>query len=111
MAEPWVLAVDLGTGGGKTGAVSMRGELLAHCLGSLHTSYLPDGGSVQDPAEWWARIAGGVRSVSDSGAVRQADLVGVGLTGQWGSTVPVDAEGQAVGPCFLWSDTRGGRFS
>jgi xylulokinase len=111
MPEPWVLAVDLGTGGVKTGAVSMRGELLAHCLGSLHTSYLPDGGSVQDPAEWWARIAEGVRSVVDSGAVRPADLVGVGLTGQWGSTVPVDAEGQAVGPCFLWSDTRGGRFS
>jgi len=111
MAEPWILAVDLGTGGIKTGAVSMRGEVLAHCIGALHTSYLPDGGSVQDPAEWWARLVEGARSVIESKAVRPADLVGVGLTGQWGSTVPVDAEGHAVGPCLLWSDTRGGRFS
>ncbi|HXI94893.1 MAG TPA: hypothetical protein VNG04_02100, partial [Candidatus Acidoferrum sp.] len=61
MAEPWILAVDLGTGGIKIGAVSMRGEVLAHGIGSLHTTYLPGGGSVQDPAEWWVRLVEGVR--------------------------------------------------
>ena len=111
MAEPWILAVDLGTGGIKIGAVSMRGEVLAHGIGSLHTTYLPGGGSVQDPAEWWVRLVEGVRSVVESRAVEADDLIGVGLTGQWGSTVPVDAEGEAAGPCLLWSDTRGGRFS
>ena len=35
------------------------------------------------------------------------DAVGVGITGQWGSTVPVGAGGEAVAPCMLWSDTRG----
>ena len=109
--EPWILAVDLGTGGLKTGAVSMRGEVLAHAIAPIETSYLPDGGAVQDPAEWWAGITGGVRSVMESKAVRPGDLVGVGITGQWGSTVPVDAEGHPVGDCLLWSDTRGGRFS
>ncbi|HEY4887908.1 MAG TPA: FGGY-family carbohydrate kinase [Candidatus Dormibacteraeota bacterium] len=109
--EPWILAVDLGTGGLKTGAVSMRGEVLAHAIAPIETSYLPDGGAVQDPAEWWARLTGGVRFVMESKAVRPGDLVGVGITGQWGSTVPVDAEGHPVGDCLLWSDTRGGRFS
>jgi len=107
----WILALDLGTGGLKTGAVSMRGELLAHAIGHLQTSYLPDGGAVQDPAEWWTRIHEGVRSVLESGAVRPDDLAGIGLTGQWGSTVPVGADGSPVGDCLLWSDTRGGRFS
>ena len=111
LVEPWILAVDLGTGGLKTGAVSLRGEMLAQAIGHLRTSYLPDGGAVQDPEEWWTRLREGVRSVIDSNAVRPGDLVGIGLTGQWGSTVPVDAEGRAVGECLLWSDTRGGRFS
>ena len=31
----------------------------------------------------------------------------VGITGQWGSTVPVDADGLPVGPCLLWADDRG----
>ena len=111
MTESWILALDLGTGGLKTGAVSMRGELLAHAIGDLRTSYLPDGGAVQDPAEWWTRIREGVRAVLESSAVRPDDLAGVGLTGQWGSTVPVGADGSPVGDCLLWSDTRGGRFS
>ena len=111
MTEPWILAVDFGTGGLKTGAVSLRGEVLAQSIGHLHTSYLPDGGAVQDPAEWWSRIVDGVHSVIESKAVVAGDLEAVGLTGQWGSTVPVDAEGNAVGECLLWSDTRGGRFS
>ena len=108
---PWILAVDLGTGGLKTGAVSLSGEVMAQSIGHLNTAYLPDGGAVQDPAEWWARLTDGVRSVIESKAVGPGDLVAVGITGQWGSTVPVDAEGNPVGGCLLWSDTRGGRFS
>jgi xylulokinase len=109
--ESWILALDLGTGGLKTGAVSMRGDLLARAIGHLRTTYLPDGGAVQDPAEWWTRIREGVTSVLDSNAVRPDGLIGIGLTGQWGSTVPVGADGTAVGDCLLWSDTRGRRFS
>ena len=33
---------------------------------------------------------------------------GVAVTGQWASTVPVDAHGLPVGECLMWSDTRGG---
>jgi xylulokinase len=111
VGEPWVLAVDLGTGGVKTGAVSLRGEVMAHALGSVETRYLPGGGAVQDPATWWDLIKEGTQAVMDSRAARPDDLVAVGLTGQWGSTVPVDGEGMAAGDCLLWSDTRGGRFS
>ena len=42
-----------------------------------------------------------------SHGVTAADAVGVGITGQWGSTVPVGKDGDPVGPCMLWSDTRG----
>jgi xylulokinase len=84
---------------------------MAHATGPIATRYLPGGGSVQDPAEWWTQIVEGVHSVVRSKAVQPGDLVGVGITGQWGSTVPVDAEGRAIGECLLWSDTRGGPFS
>lgn len=111
MAEPWVLAVDLGTGGPKTGAVSLRGKVLACALSAVHTTYTPDGGAVQDPEEWWRQVSAGVRATLASPAVDARELVGVGITGQWGSTVPIGADGIAVGPCMLWADTRGGRFS
>jgi xylulokinase len=111
VSEPWVLAVDLGTGGPKTGAVSLSGKLLAHARSAVRTRYLPGGGAVQDPEEWWRQVAAGVREAVDSPRVDAAALVGVGITGQWGSTVPVDESGRAIGDCRLWADTRGGRFS
>jgi xylulokinase len=111
VGEPWVLAIDLGTGGLKIGAVSLGGEILAHAGGSIRTDYLQDGGAVQDPAEWWVRIGDGVRSLLAAKTVAADDLIGVGITGQWGSTVPVDKAGSAAGECLLWADTRGGPFS
>ena len=111
MAGPWILAVDLGTGGPKTGAVSLDGELLAQAARSVRTRYTPDGGAVQDPADWWRAISADVRKLITSRALVPKELVGVGITGQWGSTVPVDADGRAVGPCLLWADTRGSRLA
>ena len=110
MPEPWVLAIDLGTGGAKVGAVSLRGELIA-CgpAQAVRTEYLPGGGAVQDPNSWWDAIRKGVRATLRGADARE--LVGVGITGQWGSTVPVGSNGEAVGQCLLWADTRGGQFS
>lgn len=111
MAEPWALAVDLGTGGPKTGAISLRGDVVAHAVSSVRTVYSPDGGAEQDPAEWWKQVKEGVRSVVATDRLDAGSLIGIGITGQWGSSVPVDGDGQPAGACRLWSDTRGGRFS
>src|SRR5215472_12143134 len=108
VAEPWVLAVDLGTGGPKVGAVSLRGEVLAHSLSAVRTRYLPGGGAVQDPHEWWEQVKAGVAQTVASNRLARDSLVGVGITGQWGSTVPVDESGEPAGDCRLWADTRGG---
>lgn len=108
--EPWVLAVDLGTGGPKTGAVGLDGRLLSRHAAAVSTGYPPGGGAEQHPDEWWARIVEGAARILHDGA-DPAALVGVGLTGQWASTVPVDADGRPSGPCLLWSDTRGGPFA
>ncbi|HEX9095124.1 MAG TPA: FGGY-family carbohydrate kinase [Candidatus Dormibacteraeota bacterium] len=110
MGEPWILAIDLGTGGPKIGAVSLRGEITAHAFYPVQTRFSDDGGAVQDPHEWWRGVQRGIGDVLAAGAVPR-DLVGVGITGQWGSTVPIDADGQPAGDCLLWSDTRGARFS
>ena len=106
MAEPWILAVDLGTGGPKTGAMTLAGELLSVALCSVPTTFSDDGGAIQDPRAWWDGIREGVAQLHARGVPADA-LVGIGITGQWGSTVPVGAADEPVAPCRLWSDTRG----
>ena len=42
-------------------------------------------------------------------ATSRARVAAVAVTGQWASTIPVDAAGRPTGPCITWQDTTGGR--
>ncbi len=106
MSRPWLLAIDLGSGGPKVAAVSPQGRVLGSAFQTVRTIAGPGGSSTQDVGAWWDGITDGVARLLTA-AVRADDLVAIGITGQWGSTVPVDEHGRAVGPCLMWSDQRG----
>ena len=107
--EQLVLAVDLGTGGPKVGFVSLTGAVAWQDHVAVETQWLPDDGAVQDAEEWWTLVCDATRRGLASGAVPPDRIVAVSITGQWASTVPVDAHGRPVGDCVMWMDKRGGR--
>jgi len=106
-AERFVLCVDLGTGGPKVGFVSLRGEVAWSDRVPVLTRHLPSGGAVQDAGTWWDAILDTARRGLSAGPVLPGQVVAVSCTGQWASTVPVDADGVPVSDCLLWMDTRG----
>jgi xylulokinase len=106
--DGYVLAVDLGTGGPKVGLVSLTGTIACAEHLAVATHHTPDGGATQDAEEWWSLIRAAARRLITGGSVPPGQIVAVSCTGQWASTVPVDPDGRPVGPCVLWSDTRGG---
>jgi xylulokinase len=109
VSDRFVVAVDLGTTGLKVGIVSVTGEIAWTADADLTTDLIDGGAAEQDANEWWRLITEAVRAGLTSGVVRPEQIVAVSTTGQWASTVPVDANGIPVGPCILWMDTRGGR--
>jgi len=108
MTDRFVLAIDLGTSGLKVGLVTVTGDVVWTSDSELTTTFLPGGGAEQDAEEWWRLLTDSVRAGLASGTVDPARIVAVSTTGQWASTVPVDEQGIPVGPCILWTDTRGG---
>ena len=105
------LCVDLGTGGPKVGLVTLDGKLVAYELHAVAT-YVDDlGAATQDAEEWWRVITEAARRLLDRSDVSRESVRAVAVTGQWASTVPVDANGGPTGPCLTWLDTRGGVFS
>jgi xylulokinase len=100
-----VLAIDLGSGALKVGIVSLAGELLAVQQTMLETEQLPGGGAIQDAGGWWEAVRALARLVLAEAASER--VMAVSCTGQWASTIPVDAAGEPVGPCLMWLDTRG----
>jgi xylulokinase len=108
-ADPHVLAVDLGTGGPKVAVVASTGRIVAHAFQAVGIDLTGDGGAEQSPQAWWdAIVASARRALADSG-VAPVDIVGIGCTGQWSGTVPVDDTGTAIGPAISWMDSRGAR--
>jgi xylulokinase len=100
----WVLAVDLGNGGPKVAAVHADGSLGPTSQRSVAVDIGMDGRATQDAGEWWTTVLECVREVTTRMGCEPATAVGI--TGQWGSTVPVDEHGEPVGPVLLWADTR-----
>ncbi|HUY87050.1 MAG TPA: FGGY family carbohydrate kinase, partial [Acidimicrobiales bacterium] len=106
-----MLAIDLGTGGPKIGLVSITGQVAFKCHSQVATRTLGDGGQVQDPNEWWKIICDAIREALSRRVVPADRVVAVAATGQWASTIPVNARGVPVGDCLMWMDTRGGPYS
>jgi xylulokinase len=105
--QKYALAVDLGSGTLKVGVVSLRGEIVAVDEAPLGTERTEDGGAVQDATSWWDLVRALAKPLL---ATVPADRVAaVACTGQWASTVPVNASGEPVGPCLMWLDTRGAK--
>lgn len=94
------LAVDLGTQGPKVAAIGDDGATLARSFVPVATQWGDAGLVTQDANEWWAGIAAQVREMAR--IIGEHELRAVAITGQYGSTVPVSASGEASGPCLLW---------
>lgn len=109
MSRDVCIAVDLGTGGPKVGLVGFDGLVIAQEMSAVTTTFGPHGSAVQDPRQWWDLIQISVRRLLAQRPGVGARVGAIAVTGQWASTVPVDANGEPTGPCIMWQDTRGAR--
>ncbi|MFN8052068.1 MAG: FGGY-family carbohydrate kinase [Acidimicrobiales bacterium] len=108
--DQYVLVVDLGTGGPKVGFASLLGRVVHQVHHEVETTFGSDGAATQDATEWWRLILSEAKAAVASGAVDPAKVVAVSMTGQWASTVPVDADGVPTSPVIMWMDSRGGEL-
>ncbi len=109
-SDRWILAIDLGNGGPKVAVVGMDDAIMAVAVREVAVHIGLDGAATQDADEWWTQLVSAAREAITASGVARAGLHAVAITGQWGTTVPVDASGRPVGPALLWADTRAGRY-
>jgi xylulokinase len=104
--DRWVLAIDLGNGGPKVAVIGMDDVIQAVRVREVSVHIGLDGAATQDADEWWVQLAAAIRDAVEASGARADGLHAVAITGQWASTVPVDAAGHPVGEVLLWADTR-----
>ena len=110
VTEPLILAIDLGTSGPKVALVTATGRVLGGQTAATTLHLTEGGGAEQDPEDWWRAIVEATERLHAMGLADPARVVAVGVTSQWAGTVPVDAEGHAIGRAVIWMDSRGARY-
>jgi len=106
--EKYILAIDLGTSGPKVALVSAQGEILGSEFEETKLLLFSNGGAEQSPDDWWNAIQKAVKRLLGKGLAATEDIIAISTTGQWSGTVPVDANGNALGNSVIWMDSRGG---
>lgn len=108
MSEPaHILAVDLGTSGPKVALVRADGEIAATASRPVETVVLPGGGAEQDAEAIWSAVCEAMTEAVSRAAVPAQSVVGVALSSQYFSIVPIDRAGRPTMNLVLWMDSRG----
>lgn len=104
-AREVVLGLDLGTSSLKLIYVDRRGQLVAAATEG-YAFHTPHPGFVeQRPADWIGALIRGMERLH--GAVPDASIVNIGITGQMHGTVLLSADGEPLQDAILWLDQRG----
>jgi xylulokinase len=104
-ARPLAAAVDVGTTGARAAAFDLNGRPVAEIRHRYRTHVPRPGWAEQDARDWSAgavTVLGRLAArVTAKGSIRS-----IGLTGQCPTVVPVDRQGQPVGPGMMYRDNR-----
>ncbi|MCL4447375.1 MAG: FGGY-family carbohydrate kinase [Thermoplasmatales archaeon] len=99
------IGIDLGTSSVKLALVDIDKVTRGRATRTYDLKVDKGGEAVQNPREWFDSVMDGMEElVANSSGL---EIKGIGLTGQWSGTVPVDRDGEALGNAIIWMDTRG----
>jgi xylulokinase len=98
------LGLDVGTSGVKAILVAPDGAVVASAVTPLTMSTPHPGWAEQDPDAWWAATVAAIRRLRAEQP--DADIAGIGISGQMHSSVFLDGAGQVIRPALLWCDGR-----
>jgi len=104
MTQAAFIGIDVGTSSIKVIAVDPSGKLLAVGSSPMTVDVQQPGWSEQNPEDWWTGTCSAIRQVL--GSIDSPDVLGVGLSGQMHSLVPLDSSLEVVRPAILWNDVR-----
>jgi xylulokinase len=103
-----MIGLDVGTTGVKALAVSPTGLVLASAEEEYPLSTPRPGWAEQDPEDWWQASEQALADISEELGKRgeNAEVAGIGLSGQMHGLVCLDSRQRVLRPAILWNDQR-----
>jgi xylulokinase len=104
VADALFLGLDVGTSGVKAILVARDGAVVASAVTPLAMRTPHPGWAEQDPDDWWDATVDAIRALRAERP--DAEVAGIGISGQMHSSVFLDGAGQVIRPALLWCDGR-----
>lgn len=102
----YLIGVDLGTSGTKTVLFDTEGSVIASKTIEYPLYQEKNGWAEQDPLDWWNAAADTIRAVVTESGVNNADIKGLGISGQMHGLVMLDRDGAVLRRSIIWCDQR-----
>lgn len=109
MTEGYLLGVDLGTTGLKAALFDTEGKLHATAASEYQTSYPGPGLAEQNPSDWWTSFKQTVNSILSKSGIRGDRILGIGISSQSSTVLPLGKDGLPLTTAIIWMDSRAGR--
>jgi len=107
MAEgPYLMGIDLGTGGVRVGVFDREGTPVGIHGVEFETSYPRPGWAEQDPDVWWESLVRATRAVMRETRLSPEEIAGLSTDATASTVVAVDGRGRPLRPAIMWMDVR-----
>ncbi len=106
MSGPYLLGIDMGTGGARAGVFDTTGHIMGTAVTEWETNFPRPGRAEQNPDDWWSCVVRAVRGAMAKSGVAPADVAGISLDATAATVLALDADGHHLRPALLWMDVR-----
>lgn len=106
MGGKYLLGIDIGTAGTKTGLFDLEGNLLAVAYEESILRYPAPGWVEQDAEDFYRTTCLTIRQVLEKSNVNPRDIAGIAFDGQMAGILGIDEEWNAVTRYDSWLDVR-----
>jgi len=102
----YLLGIDIGTSSTKALLCTANGEIVMEQSGN-HPLYSPrPGWNEQEPQDWWMATKKCVKKIVKNAALKEGELLAIGLSGQMHGSVFLDSGNNSIRRAILWNDQR-----
>jgi sugar (pentulose or hexulose) kinase len=104
--HPCFVGCDIGTSAAKAVVADFDGTVLGTGKAEYALHVPAPGRAEQDPEDYWTATTASIRQALANAGLRAAEIGGVALSGQAPVCIPVNGDGQPLGPAHIWMDRR-----
>jgi xylulokinase len=104
--EPLLLGIDVGTSSVKAVLLDLRGNLCAVCQAEYPLHHIRPAWVEQDPEDWWRGTCQAIREALAKVPHGAERVLGLAVSSQAPTLLPLDASGRPLRPAMIWMDRR-----